>query len=139
VLNIKHLPELAKWKINQKFKKVNFTNVADGVEAGGGIVNMHLLYIPTFLSIKCLPPEDKAEVRKLFAELSNWLYENYRQDTNYWKENPYGWKRWQAVLDFMDSEDHTHLLPAFKEYIDKMDTVRKTNFKNIFPELEYLI
>jgi hypothetical protein len=39
----------------------------------------------------------------------------------------------------MDSEDHTHLLPAFKEYIDKMDTVRKTNFKNIFPELEYLI
>jgi hypothetical protein len=139
ILNIKTLPELAKWKINQKFKKINFSNVIEGIEAGGGIVNMHLLYIPTFLSIKCLPPADKAEVRKAFAELANWLYVNYRQDEDFWKKNPYGWKRWQAVLDFMDSEDHTHLLPAFKEYIEKMDVVRKTNFKTTFPMISHLI
>ena len=138
ILNIKTLPELAKWKINQKFKKVNFSNVTGGIEAGGGIVNMHLLYIPTFLSIKCLPPEDKAEVRKAFAELANWLYTNYRQDEDYWKRNPYGWKRWQAVLDFMDSEDHTHLLPAFKEYVNKLDALRKTDFKSTFPLIQHL-
>jgi len=133
------LPELAKWKVKQNFKKVNFTNFSEGVEAGGGIVNMHLLYIPTFLSIKCLPPDDKAEVHKLFAELANWLYENYRQDANYWKENPYGWKRWQAILDFMDTDDHTHLLPAFDEYITKLDAVRNISMKEVFPELEHLI
>jgi organic radical activating enzyme len=138
ILNIKTLPELAKWKISQNFKKVNFSNVTGGIEAGGGIVNMHLLYIPTFLSIKCLPPEDKAEVRKAFAELANWLYANYRQDEDYWKRNPYGWKRWQAVLDFMDSEDHTHLLPAFKEYVNKLDTLRKTDFKRTFPLIQHL-
>jgi hypothetical protein len=139
ILNIKHLPEFAKWKIQQNFKKVNFENVTGGIQAGGGIFNMHLLYIPTFLSIRCLPLEDKAEVRKLFGELANWLYVNYRQDEDFWKINPYGWKRWQAVLDFMDAEDHTHLLPAFKEYIETLDPIRKTHFKEYFPELAHIL
>jgi len=139
ILNIKHLPKFAKWKIQQNFKKVNFENVTGGIEAGGGIFNMHLLYIPTFLSIRCLPKEDKAEVRKTFGEFANWLYVNYRQDEDFWKINPYGWRRWQAILDFMDGEDHSHLLPAFKEYIEKMDSVRNTSSKQIFPELSHLL
>lgn len=139
ILNIKNLPAFAKWKIQQNFKKINFENVTGGIEAGGGIINMHLLYIPTFLSIKCLPPEDKIEVRKMFAEFANWLFEHYRQDEDFWKKNPYGWKRWQAVLDFMDSEDHTHLLPSFKEYITKMDSIRNISMETVFPELAHLI
>ena len=138
ILNIKNLPDFARWKVQQNFKKVNFENVTGGIEAGGGIFNMHLLYIPTFLSIKVLPEADKAEVRKKFAELANWLHENYRQDEDYWKTNPYGWKRWQAVLDFMDSEDRTELLPAFQEYIERLDTLRGTDFKIVFPELSHL-
>lgn len=139
ILNIKHLPDFAKWKIQQNYKKINLENIVDGVEAGGGIFNMHLLYIPTWLSIKCLPEEDKVEVRKKFADFANWLHENYRQDEDFWKKNPYGWKRWQAVLDFMDSEDHTDQLPAFKEYVERLDTLRKTNFIDVFPELAHLL
>jgi MoaA/NifB/PqqE/SkfB family radical SAM enzyme len=139
ILNIKTLPELAKWKINQKFKKINLENVYEGIQAGGGIVNMHLLYIPTYLSIRCLPKEDKIEVRKIFNEFADWLKINYRQDDDFWKVNPYGWKRWEAVLDFMDADDQTHLLPAFKEYIEKMDVVRKTDFKEVFPLLAHLL
>jgi molybdenum cofactor biosynthesis enzyme MoaA len=139
ILNIKHLPDFARWKIEQKFRKINFQNIMEGMEAGGGIFNMHLLYIPTWLSIRVLPPLDKEEVRKLFGELANWLYENYRQDDDYWKNNPYGWKRWQAVLDFMDSEDHSDQLPAFKEYIEKLDNLRQTKFVGIFPELAHLL
>jgi MoaA/NifB/PqqE/SkfB family radical SAM enzyme len=138
ILNIKHLADFAKWKITQNFKKVNFENVTGGIQAGGGIVNMHLLYIPTFLSIRLLPEADKAEVRKNFGDLANWLHINYRQDEDFWKHNPYGWKRWQAVLDFMDAEDHTAQLPAFKEYIQRLDTLRKTNAKEVFPELAHL-
>ena len=139
ILNIKNLPELAKWKVEQNFKKVNFENVTSGVQAGGGIINMHLLYIPTFLSVKCLPEADKETVRQAFAELATWLHENYRQDKDYWKDNPYGWKRWQAILDFMDGEDHSHLLPAFQEYVTTMDKTRNTNFKITFPELSHLL
>ena len=139
ILNIKHLPDFARWKIQQNFKKVNFENVTGGIQAGGGIINMHLLYIPTFLSIKCLPSADKAEVRHKFSEFARWLYENYRQDNDFWKDNPYGWRRWQAILDFMDSEDHTHLLPDFQEYIEKIDSLRGLDFKNVFPELAHIV
>jgi molybdenum cofactor biosynthesis enzyme MoaA len=139
ILNIKHLPDFARWKIKQKFKKINFQNIMEGLEGGGGIFNMHLLYIPTFLSIKCLPAEDKAEVRKSFAEFANWLHEHYRQDDDFWKKNPYGWRRWQAILDFMDSEDHTAQLSAFRDYIVKLDSLRKTNFKLIFPDISHII
>ena len=138
ILNIKHLADFAKWKITQNFKKVNLENTVGGIQAGGGIINMHLLYIPTFLSIRLLPAEDKAEVRRNFAELANWLHENYRQDEDFWKNNPYGWKRWQAVLDFMDAEDHTNQLPACNEYISRLDTLRGTQFKLVFPELSHL-
>ena len=139
ILNIKNLPDFAKWKITQNFKKINFENVTGGIQAGGGIFNMHLLYIPTFLSIKCLPDVDKKEVREKFLEFKDWLYKNYRQDDDFWKDNPYGWKRWQAVLDFMDSEDHSHLLPGFKEYITKMDGIRNLSMADVFPELAHLI
>jgi hypothetical protein len=39
----------------------------------------------------------------------------------------------------MDAEDHTDLLPALKEYIQRLDTLRKTNFAEIFPEIKHLI
>jgi sulfatase maturation enzyme AslB (radical SAM superfamily) len=139
ILNIKHLADFAKWKIQQNFKKINFGNVTGGIQAGGGIFNMHLLYIPTFLSIRCLPAEDKAQVRETFKDLKDWLYANYRQDDDFWKNNPYGWKRWQAVLDFMDAEDHTAQLSAFKEYIEKLQPLRKIEFTNVFPELKHLL
>jgi MoaA/NifB/PqqE/SkfB family radical SAM enzyme len=139
ILNIKHLADFVKWKITQNFKKVNLENTVGGIQAGGGIVNMHLLYIPTFLSIRLLPQIDKEEVRKSFGELANWLYEHYRQDDDFWKINPYGWKRWQAILDFMDAGDQSDQLPAFKEYIEKLEPLRKTNFKSTFPELAHLL
>lgn len=139
ILNIKHLPDFAKWKIQQNFKKINTGLVPGDVQMGGGIFNMHLLYIPTFLSIRVLPEKDKQEIREIFQDFKFWLWDNYRQDDDFWKVNPYGWKRWQAVLDFMDSEDHTHLLPAFNEYITNMDQIRETKFHAVFPELGHLI
>jgi hypothetical protein len=139
ILNIKHLPDFAKWKIQQNYRKINFQNILEGMEAGGGIFNMHLVYIPTFLSIKCLPAEDKAEVRKKFAGFATWLEQHYRQDADFWKNNPYGWPRWQAILDFMDSGDHTDQLPAFNEYIKSLDAVRDTSAKQTFPELEHIL
>lgn len=139
VLNIKTLPEMAKWKISQNFRKVNLTNVTEGIQAGGGIFNMHLLYIPTFLSIRLLPKKDKQEVREKFQELKSWLWKNYRQDKDFWEINPYGWKRWEAVLDFMDAEDHSDQLPAFQEYIEKIDKVRGLDARKTFPDLAHLM
>ena len=139
ILNIKHVPDFIKWKVRMNFKKVNFDINAAGQVMGGGLIGVHLLWIPTWLSLRVLPKKDKQEVHALFDELEKWLYNNYTQDYSFWKENPYGWKRWQGILDWMDAEDHTNLLSDFKEYIIKTDAHRKTDFKITFPELAHLL
>lgn len=139
ILNIKHIPDFIKWKVNSKFKKLNADKNAAGQTVGGGLVGVHLLWIPTWLSLRVLPKEDKEEVRKLFAELKQWLWDNYTKDDEFWITNPYGWKRWEGILDWMDAEDHTNLLPDFREYINTMDKQRGLNFKDTFPELRHLL
>jgi hypothetical protein len=135
VLNIKHIIDFAKWKLNQGFKKINKFTI-DDYQAGGGIINLHLLYIPTFLSARVLPKEDKDQLVKDFADFKQWLWDNYTQDDNFWQHNPYGWKRWEAILKFVLAEDHSQLLPDFKEYIFNLDNVRGTEFNKTFPELK---
>jgi hypothetical protein len=139
IFNVKHLPDFMKWKLNANFKKLNVGTVPGGVQMGGGLVNMHLLYIPTFLSIQILPIEDKQEVAERFDEFKGWLWNNYRQDDDYWKVNPYGWRRWEAVLNHMNSQDNSHLLSGFKEYTNKLDAIRGLNAATIFPELAHLL
>lgn len=139
LLNIKHVPDFIKWKVNSKFKKINLEKNIVGQTNGGGLVGVHLVWIPTWLSLRVLPKEDKEEVRKLFAELKQWLWDNYTQDDEFWVTNPYGWKRWEGILDWMDAEDQTHLLPDFREYITTMDKQRGLDFKTTFPEIAHLL
>ena len=134
VFNVKHIIDFAKWKLGQGFKKINKFKL-DEYESGGGIINLHLLYIPTFLSARILPEADRLEIVKQFADFKQWLWDNYRQDDNFWKINPYGWQRWEGILKFIMAEDHSHLLPDFKEYVSNLDKIRNTNAKNTFPEL----
>lgn len=139
IMNIKHLPDFIKWKVKSNFKKLNLGLVPGGIQMGGGLVNMHLLYIPTFLSLKILPENDKREVEELWKEFKSWLWENYRQDDDFWKDNPYGWKRWDAVIQFMNSEDHSSQIRLFKTYVNGLDRIRGINFKDYFPELSHLV
>lgn len=138
IFNIKHLPDFIHWKNTQNFRKVN-TEIIKGVKAGGGLVNMHLLYIPTFMSIQILPKEDKAEIRELFTKFKSYLYDFYTNDPVFWEQNPYGWRRWEAILNHMDAQDNSHLLPGFKEYVNKLDAIRGVNAKDVFPELAHLL
>lgn len=139
VLNIKHIPDFVKWKVTSGFKKLNQGKNVLGQALGGGLVNFHLLWIPTYLNLRILPKADKDHVRELFTELKDWLWKNYTQDDEFWKTSPYGWKRWEGILDWMDSEDQSYMLKDFQEYITTMDAVRSTSFKTTFPEIEHLI
>ena len=138
ILNIKHIPDFIKWKVTSNFKKINKQINASGYTQGGGLIGVHLLWIPTWLSIRVLPPADKKEVRERFNELKLWLEENC-QDDEFLGKNPWGWRRWEGILDWMDEEDDTHLLPDFREYITTMDQQRGTNFVQTFPELAHIL
>lgn len=134
-MNVLHLPEFVKWKVNQHYKKINLAMMPGEFLMGGGLVNMHLLYIPTFLSAKILPLELKNEVRIRLDELKIWLGNNHTIDPTFWTTNPYGWSRWEAGLKFIECEDLSHLLPDFVEYVKNLDSIRGTNFQQTFPEL----
>lgn len=138
VFNIKHIIDFAKWKLSQNYKKINKFKL-DEYETGGGIINLHLLYIPTFLSARILPQADKDQLVKDFIEFKEWLWNNYRQDDNFWKDNPYGWRRWEGILKFVLAEDHSHLLPDFKEYVNNLDNIRSLNSAQVFPELKHTL
>lgn len=137
VFNIKHLIDFAKWKIQKNYRKINKFMMGKHL-AGGGIFNMHMLYIPTYLSARILPYEEKQQLRIAFAEFKDWLWHNYTQDDDFWHKNPNGWQRWEGILKFVEAEDHSHLIPDFKEYATKLDTIRNTDYKSIFPELKTL-
>jgi pyruvate-formate lyase-activating enzyme len=139
ILNVKHLPDFVKWKVTSGFKRINLDLNPEGMLYGGGIFNMHVVHIPTWLNVQVLPAADKQEIVEKFAELKQWLWDNYTQDDDFWKNNPYAWPRYEAFLKFMLSNDKSHLLPAFKEYVEKLDSHRNTNAKEIFPELAHLL
>lgn len=139
ILNIKHMPDFVKWKVNSKFKKVNAAVRLNNWQIGGGLINTHLLYIPTWLSLRVLPLEDKREVEEQFAELRSWLFRNYTSSNSFWEQNPYGWRRWEGVLKFMFEKDDSAQLKTFQEYINSLDKLRGTNFKATFPELAHLL
>jgi hypothetical protein len=95
-----------------------------------------MLYIPTFLSPRILPKQDKEELRNQLLDFKQWLWDNYTQDDEFWQHNPNGWKRWESILNFVEAEDHSHLLPDFREYATNLDEIRGTDYKTIFPELK---
>ena len=86
-----------------------------------------------------LPQADKQQLREQFAEFKQWLWDNYRQDDDFWKNNPNGWTRWEGLLKFVDAEDHSHLLPDLREYVAKLDKIRGLDARSVFPELEHLL
>jgi organic radical activating enzyme len=138
VFNIKHLPDFIKWKVTSNFNKMNIGTIGGHI-MGGGLINAHLVHIPTFLNITMLPLEDKQDVHRRFKELKQWLWDNYTQDDNFWIHNPKGWNQWQGILNYMDSADNSYLLSGFKEYVNKLDNIRGLCAAKIFPELEHLL
>jgi hypothetical protein len=103
----------------------------------GGMIGMHFLYNPKFLSIKCLPEKYKNLVVEKFDELDNWLKNNH----DYYDEilnKPNGIRKIESVKNFMWDEDLSDLLPQTFEYVRKLEEIRQLNFSIIFPELKGL-
>lgn len=120
LLNVKYLDELVDWKMNQNFKKVNTK------EYGAGLIGLHLVYLPSYLNIKVLPNKEKLEAtERIYSIINKYSSVEFNND-------PYGKQRWLGLIDYMNSEDWSHKLPATTEYLEITDNTRKTNYKDIF-------
>lgn len=125
VLNVLSVPELVRWKEGKKFKKVNLPPY------GAGLVGTHLVYLPSYLNVRVLPQHLKQKVADRVNEFCS-----TRTDSEF-MNNPYGYKRWQGLVQYMNQEDWSHKIPMLLEYLEVTDETRGLNFRNIFPELDF--
>jgi hypothetical protein len=142
-LNIYYLPEFVKWKLGEKFKRLNYW------PNGGGIMSCHLAYWPPQLNVKALPQWFKQEVRmKYEQEFFPWLRENWQQCTGVleegvtyeqWESDEYAIKRFEGLLNFMDAEDWSQRLPETAEWCYKVAEMRGIDFDKVFPDLDWII
>jgi len=138
-INAFDLPRLCEWKLQQGFKKINPWPM------GAGLLNMHFAYFPPQLNIKSLPLEIKKRVRSQWEdEFFPWLESNWQLSTalpsavgyDQWRNHPYGIKRWQGILDFMDKEDWSERWGETLEWLELTSEYQnKPHWTQVFPEL----
>lgn len=127
LLNVLYITELVEWKQSQNFRKINLPPY------GAGLIGTHLVYLPSYLNVRVLPQDIKEEVKRRIDNFCSKI-----TDPEF-KTNPYGYQRWQGLIHYMEKEDWSNKLPAFKEYIKTLDKTRNLNFKSIFPELAKIL
>jgi len=94
---------------------------------------LHLVYLPSHLNVRVLPQELKKEITIKIETFAT----SFQRDMEF-AMNPYGRQRWFGLVDYMNSEDWSHKLPAMKEYLKINDKTREQNLTDVFPELEAL-
>jgi organic radical activating enzyme len=127
LLNVCEIAELAQWKIDQQFKKINIA------PHGGGVIGTHLVYFPSYLNIRALPIHIKNTAKQ---KIENFI--NSQSSNTEFNNHPFGKQRWQGIINYMMAEDWSSKLPSTIEYLEVTDRTRKTNFREIFKDLKSL-
>ena len=121
-LNVMYIPDYVDWIFKQKFKKISHNSEQNGIPFIGYV------HGPTYMNCKVLPGHIK---QAIVDKYDNW----YKQfDTP-----GYGLERIIGIKDFMLNEDKSRHFDKFKSYIQKLDSIRGTDFAKTFPELNALI
>lgn len=130
VYNMIHLPEMMIWKIKQDFKRINrhYKNKP--------IISPHPLHNPPFLNVKIFPEESKKWISSYFDDWKNRakiaIYDDIPHLSEE-KDNNYKW--FCNILDhyvnYMNAEDHSHLLEKFWRYTKALDKSRSESLKTV--------
>ena len=124
LLNAGYIDELAEWKMDQGFSKINPSMF------GGGIIGTHLVYLPSYLNVRVLPQKAKLWVKDKLETFID------RQKFNLeFNQHPYGAQRWNGLIKYMMQEDWSTKLPALREYLTVTDERRGTDYTKTFKEL----
>ena len=107
----------------QKFKKVSKQGTTFQ-----GLPFVGYVHGPTYLNCKVLPEHMK---QAIVDKYDDW----YKQYKNKWA----GLDRIYGIKNFMLDEDKSKHFDEFKLYINKIDSIRGTNFKQTFPEFAALM
>ena len=119
-LNIFYIPEFANNLLDCNFKKI-------GMRHHNGLFHAGTVHWPRYLCTQVFPKEIKKQIRDKW-ESNTTLYELPQ-----WKD------KISQQLNFMDQEDLSELYPQFLDYIQGLDKIRNTSFKDTFIEFYKLL
>lgn len=91
---------------------------------------LNLLERPDFLSAKILPGAQKKTLRELYLNHSDWLLTLGAESSS---------AVFREIPDFIESADLSAKIPQFRDWIEKLDGLRGDNFREVFPELGFLM
>ena len=117
IKNIFYFDEFLDCLMDKKFNKVHAYY--------DDLIHTELVHHPVFLNCQVLPQK----VKKLVSEKFKNIYKKFPAKTN----------RFKTIIDFMNGEDKSDLLPVFKDYVQALDKARGTDFTKTFPELSELL
>ena len=113
-MNIYYVPEFIQWIKSKKFQKITKTTK--------GYFHPGLLIQPPQLNVRVLPKELKEKITKR-VDLVNRLNQSNPSD------------KLMGTVNYMNSQDWSHLLPITIKYINALDKIRGTNFYETFNEI----
>lgn len=128
-LNVFNFDDFVKWKFQQNFKKINIWPDA------AGVINWHLVYLPSFLNIRTLPLDKKIDVKKRIESLIEWL-RPYHDENDF--EKVCGIPKLRGMIDYMMSEDWSNKLSDTKEFLIGLDRERDIDISDWIPDARFL-
>ena len=130
--NILHLPEIMKWRLNSRFRRVN-------CHPWRPLITAHPLHNPKHLNVRILPPAYKALVSERFQDFFSWLEIWCVGEKIAEKDHKNLMEHARKILggyeSYMHAEDWSHLLPKFLKYSSTLDSLRGERLGDVLPEL----
>lgn len=115
-LNISNIPDFLDEILKLNLKKISQPR-------GKTPVHFGIVHYPKQLSICVLPADIKGKVTHQLEQ-----YFSYSK----WPDN----MNYRAICDYMNSQDHSELMPSLKKYLLQLDARRKTNYRDVFDFLK---
>jgi MoaA/NifB/PqqE/SkfB family radical SAM enzyme len=116
-LNIYHLPEVLDWSDRSGLRKRKcFKDLQE-------YVHPSLVHYPAYLSIRVLPRDYKQLVTDRIRKYMERRLKGQTVD------------RLKAILEFMNSEDHSKRMPDLVDYTKMLDTINESDVIKTFPEI----
>lgn len=127
-LNVFHVPEFIKWKLENQFKRWNKE------DSPSPTISYHLCHTPEYYSIKILPIDLKNKIQNHYNDYIIWM-ENSSYSDNIKHDFK---KKCQAILNYMNSEDYSQYLNQFINITKRLDLIRKQNITDVVPQYQHL-
>lgn len=111
--NINWLPEFTEWIWKQDYKKI-------GKRTAGGHFHAATLHWPKYLCTKVLPKESK---RAITEKLNKFMktHSHSKEILSWW-----------SLIEFMNSEDWSHMIDQTEDYLRNLDKMRPVRFDKLY-------